>query len=134
MQGVTVYGDVIVRDIVPFHEVPDVWIAGKSPELGQPATNPKKISNNKIVNEVVCQCELADRSVPPPIVGGTMNELVNIAKQKGRTDLMDERQENWKTYSANPMDGNAAPATAMSAALVIARHDLCPKECAKMYV
>ena len=121
-------GDVIVRDVVPFHEIQDVWLAGKSPELGKPATNHRKISNDKIVNEVGCQCELADRSVPPAIVEGTMNGLVTIAEQKGRTDLVNEMQENWKTYSSNPMDGNAA--TAMGAALVIARHELRPKECA----
>ena len=51
--SVTYNSDVIVRDMVPFHEVQDVWIAGKSPELGKPAANPKKISNNKIVNEAV---------------------------------------------------------------------------------
>lgn len=32
--SLTYNGDVVVRDVVPFHEVHDVWIAGKSPDLG----------------------------------------------------------------------------------------------------
>ena len=96
------------------------------------ALSPSKVSNTRVLPSVACRkitgVGKADRSVPPAIVEGTMNGLVTIAEQKGRTDLVNEMQENWKTYSSNPIHGNAA--TAMGAALVIARHELCPKECA----
>lgn len=64
----TYNGDVIVRDVVPFHEVQDLWIAAKSPEFGKAATNPRKITSDRIVNEVVCQCELAERQRSPSVL------------------------------------------------------------------
>ena len=64
----TYNGDVIVRDVVPFHEVQDLWIAAKSPEFGKAATNARKITSDRIVNEVVCQCELAERQSSPSVL------------------------------------------------------------------
>lgn len=114
--SLTYNGDVIVRDVVPFHEVQDVWLPGKSPELGRPAANPKKISSDKIINEVVCQCELADQSVPPQVVEGTMKGLV--ADQRERPDLIHEMHRE-VGYILAKSDGRKCRY----------RHGRCPGDC-----
>ena len=50
--------------------------------IGKPAVNPRKITSEKIIDEVVCQCELAERSVPPAIIKMmTMDSLLAEAEQ-----------------------------------------------------
>ena len=125
----TYNADVIVRDVVPFHEVQEMWIVGKARKEGLTAKYPRRITSNKIVDEVVCQCEYADRSVPAPIIRIVMDSLLREANKVGRTDLIQELEERWVPYSRNPHDGTAA--ANMGAQLVMARHELFPNLCAR---
>lgn len=127
--NITFNGDVIVRETIPFHEVTDVWIAGSSPGINQPATNPKKITSDKIVNEVVCQCEFATKSVPKEVLEGVKKGLISMAEEKRRSDIVKDLNESWSHYANSPISGTAA--TSMGAALVVARQEVCPKESAK---
>lgn len=122
---VTYNGDIVVMETIPFHEVQDVWISGISPEMGKPAVNPRIITSNKIVNEVVCQCELATCSALKVIVESVMEGMVRTAQQKERTDLVEELKEHWEAFSSNPNDGKSA--ASMGAALVLSRYELNPK-------
>ena len=124
---VTYNGDIVVMETIPFHEVQDMWIAGISPEIGKPAVNPRKITSNKIANEVVCQCELASCSALQVIVQSVMEGMVKTAKQKGRHDLVDELHEHWEEHSKNPNDGVSA--ASMGAALVLVRYEVNPRVC-----
>ena len=86
---------------------------------GKMASNPRKIASGKIMDEVVCQCEYADRSVPSHIIRIVMDGLIREAKKADRTDLVQELEERWKPYSNNnPQDGKA-PAS-IGAQLVMA--------------
>ena len=118
-----------MRDTIPFHEVQDIWIAGKSPQPGRPATNPRKITSDSIVDEVVFQCEFADRSVPSPIAQVQMDELISQAEKARRPDLIQEMEKKWEPYVKNPNDGNAA--ADRGATLVIARHELFLQKCSR---
>ena len=125
----TYNADVIVRDVVPFHEVQEMWIVNRSYGIGQTARNPRKITSNKVVDEVVCQCEYADRSVPPAILRIVMDGLIKEAERVGRTDLVQGLEGRWAPYNDNPHDGNAA--ANIGAQLVLARYELFPELCAK---
>ena len=123
---VTYSGDVIVMDAISFHDVTDVWTAQPSPKIGWPATDPKKISSNKVVNEVACQCEYASKSVPMQVVENVMKGLIGVARQTGRIDvIIDDLEENWSNYAKSSYSGNAR------CPIVVARQELCPKESAK---
>ncbi len=125
----TYNGDVIVREVVPFHEVQEMWIAGKSTRIGNPAQNPRKIMSSGIVDEVVCQCELADRSVPSAIVRSVVDKLVAEAKDKGRSDLIDALEQCWDPFMRNHNNGIAA--ANLGAQIVLARYELFPIECSR---
>ena len=125
----TYNGDVIVMDVIPFHDVTDVWTATPSPRMGWPATDPRKITSDKVVDEVVCQCEYANVSVPMQIIENVMKGLIGVAKHAGRVDIIRDLEEHWENYTKSSYSGTAA--ASMRAALVVARQEICPKESAK---
>lgn len=124
---VTYNGDIVVMETIPFHEVQDAWIAGVSPEHGKPAVNPKKITSNKIANEVVCQCELASCSALKVIIESVMEAIIRKAEDKERSDLLEELRSHWNVYSSDPTDGKSA--ASMGAALVLVRYEVNPRAC-----
>ena len=66
--GLTYNGDIVVGETVPFSEVQDAWIAHKSEFGGDVASGSRRIMSSKVTEEVVCQCDKADRGVPPQII------------------------------------------------------------------
>ena len=125
----TYNADVIVRDVVPFHEVQEAWIVQRSYKKGMTARNPRKITSNKIVDEVVCQCEYAVRTVPPAIFRIVMDDLIKEAERVNRDDVVLGLEGRWAPYNDNPRDGTAA--ANLGAQLVLARYDLFPELCAR---
>ena len=125
----TYNADVIVRDVVPFHEVQEAWIIQRSLKKGMTARNPRKITSNKIVDEVVCQCEYAVRTVPPAIFRIVMDDLIKEAERMNRDDVVLGLEGRWAPYNDNPRDGTAA--ANLGAQLVLARYDLFPELCAR---
>ena len=125
----TYNADVIVRDVVPFHEVQEAWIVKRSYKKGMAARNPRKITSDKIVDEVVCQCEYAVRTVPPAIFRIVMDDLIKEAERVNRDDVVLGLEGRWAPYNDNPRDGTAA--ANLGAQLVLARYDLFPELCAR---
>ena len=93
------------------------------------ARNPRKITSNKIVDEVVCQCEYAVRTVPPAIFRIVMDDLIKEAERLNRDDVVLGLEGRWAPYNDNPRDGTAA--ANLGAQLVLARYDLFPELCAR---
>ena len=79
-------GDVIVGETIPFSEVQEAWIARKSAV----ATGPRRIMSSKVVDKVVCQCDHADRAVPPQIIKGKLDKMVQRARDLGKEETIDE--------------------------------------------
>ena len=125
--GITYHGDIVVLDTVPFTEVQEIWICGKSPGRKVPALDPRRITSHKVIDEVVIQCEYANMAAPPPVIRSLMDEFVGKAKEIGREDVAEELIEAWEAYSNNPNNGKAA--ADMGVAMVLARRDLYPKKC-----
>ena len=93
------------------------------------ARNPRKITSDKIVDEVVCQCEYAVRTVPPAIFRIVMDDLIKEAERVNRDDVVLGLEGRWAPYNDNPRDGTAA--ANLGAQLVLARYDLFPELCAR---
>ncbi len=123
------YRSIIVRDVVPFHEIQEMWITGKSRSIGLPAVNPRRIMSDKIVDEVVCQCELADRSVPSAMIRIVVDNLIKEATNRGRTDLIHALEKCWEPYVRSHSDGVVA--AAMGAQIVLSCYELFPALCAR---
>ena len=91
--GFTFNGDIVVGETIPFSEVQDAWIARKSDFSGDVASGPRRIMSSKVTEEVVCQCDDADRGVPPQIIKGKVDRLVTRARELGKDELVDELKD-----------------------------------------
>ena len=88
------------------------------------ASGPRRIMSSKVVEEVVCQCDNADRSVPPQIIKGKLDRMIAKARELGKDEVVEELKLRWKDYNNNPSDGNIS--AELGAAIAIARHELYP--------
>ena len=124
--GLTYNGDIVVGETVPFSEVQEAWIAKKSDYGGTVATGPRRIMSSKVVDEVVCQCDYADRAVPPQIIKGKLDKMIQKARELEKEETIEELKTRWESYYSNTDDGNAA--AELGASIAIARHELYPSE------
>ena len=88
------------------------------------ASGPRRIMSSKVVEEVVCQCDNADRSVPPQIIKGKLDRMITKARELGKDELIEELKSRWDDYNSNPDDGNVS--AELGAAIAIAGHELYP--------
>ena len=93
--GFTFNGDVVVSETIPFHEVQEAWIAEKAAK-GAVASGPRRIMSTKAINEVVCQCENADRAVPPQVLKSKVDKCVQKARDLGKDEIIEELKNRWE--------------------------------------
>ena len=122
--GLTYNGDIVVGETVPFSEVQDAWIAHKSEFGGDVASGSRRIMSSKVTEEVVCQCDKADRGVPPQIIKGKVDRLITIAREQGKAELVEELKERWIEYSNDLSNGYVG--AELGAAIALAAHELYP--------
>ena len=114
----------MVGETIPFSEVQDAWIAHKSDFSGDVASGSRRIMSSKVTEEVVCQCDKADRGVPPQIIKGKVDRLVTRARELGKAELVDELKERWVEYSNDLNNGYVG--AELGAAIALAAHELYP--------
>ena len=122
--GLTYNGDIVVGETVPFSEVQDAWIARKSDFSGDVASGPRRIMSSKVTEEVVCQCDNADRGVPPQIIKGKLDRLITRARELGKVELVDELKERWEEYNNDLSNGYVG--AELGAAIAMTAHELYP--------
>ena len=122
----TFNSDVVVSETIPFHEVQEAWIAEKAAK-GAVASGPRRIMSAKAINEVVCQCENADRAVPPQVLKSKVNKYVQKARDLGRDEIIEELKKRWESYNLNVDDGVVA--AELGASLALSRYELFPDIC-----
>ena len=123
--GFTYNGDIVLGETIPFSEVQDAWIARKSDFSGDVASGPRRIMSSKGTEEVVCQCDDADRGVPPQIIKGKVDRLVTRARELGNDELVDELKDRWAEYCSNDLS-NGYVGAELGAAIAMAVHELYP--------
>ena len=77
-----------------------------------------------MTEEVVCQCDKADRGVPPQIIKGKVDRLITIAREQGKAELVEELKERWIEYSNDLNNGYVG--AELGAAIALAAHELYP--------
>ena len=122
--GFTYNGDIVVGETVPFSEVQEAWIARKSDFGGDVASGPRRIMSSKVTEEVVCQCDDADRGVPPQLIKGKLDRLITRAQELGKVELVDELKERWVECSNDLSNGYIG--AELGAAISLAAHELYP--------
>ena len=54
----------------------------------------------KVVDEVVCQCDHADRA-PPQIIKNKLDKLIQKARDLGKDETIEELRTRWEKYHAD---------------------------------
>ena len=54
--------------------------------------------SSRVVDEVVCQCDHADRAVPPQITKTKLDKLIQKARDLGKEEIVEELKTRWEAF------------------------------------